>query len=289
MKNSPKKGHGFIYKYTSPSGKSYIGQTVKTIEERARKGKGYMNCTLFWKAIQKYGFDKFDITVIGEFPVDHLNDLEVKYIEVYKTIAPHGYNILAGGNIVNNRKKVYQYDPETGLLLHRYSSVKEASSAIGVSVQTLSNCLNGSHPKSKGFFWSFIELKKYPIIEVTSNHSKTVFMYDLDGVLVNTFPSIGRAADFVNGERVNIRKACRNEIQTAYGYKWESAEVLHEKKYSNQARPIRQLDILTGDIIQTYPSISSAAKAFEKNGTSLFRRALNNPKYTAYGYKWEYV
>ena len=33
---------GVIYKYTSPSGKSYIGQTVKSLQQRAKyTGKGY--------------------------------------------------------------------------------------------------------------------------------------------------------------------------------------------------------------------------------------------------------
>ena len=33
----PKKGYGYIYKYTSPSGKSYIGQTIHSLQERAGK------------------------------------------------------------------------------------------------------------------------------------------------------------------------------------------------------------------------------------------------------------
>mgnify|MGYP003571263887 CR=1 FL=1 len=49
----PKKGYGFIYKYTSPSGKSYIGQTIYSLKERAKtsNGAGYSNCIIFFRAI----------------------------------------------------------------------------------------------------------------------------------------------------------------------------------------------------------------------------------------------
>ena len=44
----PKDGYGFIYKYTSPSGKSYIGQTVRSLKERAKcDGVGYNCCPIF--------------------------------------------------------------------------------------------------------------------------------------------------------------------------------------------------------------------------------------------------
>jgi hypothetical protein len=54
----PKENYGFIYKYTSPYGKSYIGQTTRSLKERAKtaNGIGYSCCTYFFNAIQKYGF-----------------------------------------------------------------------------------------------------------------------------------------------------------------------------------------------------------------------------------------
>ena len=56
----PHNGYGFVYKYTSPSGKIYIGKTKTTLKERAKNnGNGYLNCTIFFRAIQKYGFEKF--------------------------------------------------------------------------------------------------------------------------------------------------------------------------------------------------------------------------------------
>lgn len=57
---------GTIYKYTSPSGKVYIGQTVNSQEQRAKKGEGYKGCPAFYRAIQKYGFENFLYEVLEE-------------------------------------------------------------------------------------------------------------------------------------------------------------------------------------------------------------------------------
>ena len=41
----PRNGYGFVYKYTSPSGKIYIGKTKTTLKERAKNNaKGYKGC-----------------------------------------------------------------------------------------------------------------------------------------------------------------------------------------------------------------------------------------------------
>ena len=60
----PKQGHGSIYRYISPSNKNYIGQTTKSLKERAKNnGNGYKNCSVFYNAILKYGFKNFKIEI----------------------------------------------------------------------------------------------------------------------------------------------------------------------------------------------------------------------------------
>lgn len=96
---------GIIYKYTSPSGKSYIGQTTKTLAARAGKnGEGYVRCSAFYKAITKYGFEEMKVQILENFEeedldmlIDKLNTAETYYIEFFDTIVPNGYNIRSGG------------------------------------------------------------------------------------------------------------------------------------------------------------------------------------------------
>lgn len=288
MSDKPKKGMGYIYKYTSPSGKSYVGQTVQSLENRAgHNGKNYLGCKYFYAAIKKYGWENFTVEILGQFPIEQLNYQERRFMEIFNTLVPNGYNIQSSErNYHTGRKIVYQYNKD-GQLLRSYNGPKEAAEEIGVTIQSMSSCLNGGIKTCGGFYWSYQALEKYPVKEILSNKEKEVSMYDLNGNFIRTFKSIGEAANFVKGERSPIRKCCRNELKTAYGYKWYCPEVFQEKKYSNnKPTAIEQLDINSLQVIQTFPSISAAARALNKSGTSLIRRALENQAYSAYGYKW---
>ena len=55
-----------IYKYVNNQNpKCYIGQTGKTIEERAGKNmEGYKGCPAFYKAIKKYGHNNFTVEIL---------------------------------------------------------------------------------------------------------------------------------------------------------------------------------------------------------------------------------
>ena len=57
-----------IYKYTNKiNGKVYIGRTCQTLAKRAgAKGCNYKRCTYFWRAIQKYGWENFEVEILEE-------------------------------------------------------------------------------------------------------------------------------------------------------------------------------------------------------------------------------
>lgn len=102
---------GYIYKYTYPNGKVYIGQTATSVEKRwqehvsnSRKLHSKMVCDA---AIKKYGKENIKIEVLEEVEVDDkkptllvekLNELERKYISEYDSAnIAKGYNMLLGG------------------------------------------------------------------------------------------------------------------------------------------------------------------------------------------------
>lgn len=87
-----------IYKHTSPTGKSYIGQTSnynrRTSEHKRLLGK----CPLFEAAIKKHGFDNFRTEILAEnLTLDEANKLEEFYIQQFNTLTPNGYNLTTGG------------------------------------------------------------------------------------------------------------------------------------------------------------------------------------------------
>lgn len=78
--------------------KVYIGQTCQPPERRWKKGQGYKNCTHFYYAIQKYGWDNFEHIIIKQqLTLEQANKLEKALIKKYDAIN-NGYNIRVGGH-----------------------------------------------------------------------------------------------------------------------------------------------------------------------------------------------
>ena len=81
--------------------KKYIGQTSQTLSQRAGKnGEKYKNCTYFYRAILKYGWDNFKSSILEEnLTFDEANEKEQYYIDLYNTQNEDcGYNLKNGGS-----------------------------------------------------------------------------------------------------------------------------------------------------------------------------------------------
>ena len=102
------KNKGVIYKLTSPSNKTYIGQTIN-LKGRFNKYKNKVVDSIgkyLKSAIEKYGFENFKIEILTSIDLNKdikdsksiLNKLEIEFIEKYDCLAPKGYNLTGGGN-----------------------------------------------------------------------------------------------------------------------------------------------------------------------------------------------
>ena len=81
------------------NGKIYIGQTSQEPRKRWDNGRGYIDCSRFYNAILKYGWDNFEhIILYQNLSQEEANILEEKLIKQYNTQNDNfGYNIKAGG------------------------------------------------------------------------------------------------------------------------------------------------------------------------------------------------
>lgn len=109
---------------TSPSGKSYIGQTIRTFNERWSKHKTTAlstepSCRALAEAIKKYGEENFTKTILLTCNDDDLDKNEIEMIAKYNTLSPNGYNLREGGittkyseeskkKMSETQKKLYQ-------------------------------------------------------------------------------------------------------------------------------------------------------------------------------------
>lgn len=90
-------GQFVIYMHTSPSGKSYIGQT-RSLSKRNSGHRTQAGCRLFAKAIKKYGWENFEHAILAEgLTLEEANTLEERLIAERGTRTPGGYNIKLGG------------------------------------------------------------------------------------------------------------------------------------------------------------------------------------------------
>lgn len=116
MKNKEGEINGIIYGVrNTANGKWYVGQTIRGIEKRRQehlKAARNNNChtyrCVFHDAIQKYGEDSFEWTVLKSdiHTYDELNEAEKYWIrEKNARVKDGGYNMNAGGNGTADHRK----------------------------------------------------------------------------------------------------------------------------------------------------------------------------------------
>ena len=129
-----------VYKYTNKvNGKVYIGRTCQSLEKRAGgRGQGYKRCTLFWRAIQKYGWENFKGEILEEgLSAKEVIVREAFYIEQYdSTNDSKGYNILEQDYVtcseemrgkISSSLKGHKPSPETIEKLRKANTGRKAS------------------------------------------------------------------------------------------------------------------------------------------------------------------
>ena len=206
-----------IYKYTSPSGKHYIGQTCKStqVQRAGFGGSGYRYCTAFWRAIQKYGWDNFQYEVLEQVPTaEEANEREHYYITLYQSNNPlYGYNIQSGGCQTGN----YEYQSRLVKIKELWESGKtvgEIAELFGLAKATASYELTQAG----------IDGKERIRRSAGQYLTKTVYQYSLDFELIGMYHSTAEA------ERAtgiyNIRRSCASNEKVekpkykSGGYYW---------------------------------------------------------------------
>ena len=176
-----------VYKHTTPSGKSYIGITTKSIRERIYGG--YKHNLFMRRAIEKYGWENITTEILADSATpEEASLLEAYYIESLET-KDHtkGYNIEDGGvkrssYSEETRKKISEAakkrhrpcTPETREKLiakakgkpvrnidtgEEYASAREATRVTGINNRKISAVCHGRKKHAGGYRWEFIDGK----------------------------------------------------------------------------------------------------------------------------------
>lgn len=202
-----------IYKYTSPSNKNYIGQTIYSLEQR--RGShccNYIDSPLFYNALQKYGIENFKIEILKQCKTKkEANYWENYFILLFRSyIKEYGYNLTLGGdgNTKYNHEAIVK-DYLSGMsktnILNKY----------GCSSATYGRILkeNGIDGKER--------IKR----SAGQYNVMAVLQYDLQNNLIAEFKSLSEAERKTGVYSQNIGRVCKGIRKTAGGFIW---------KYKNQ-------------------------------------------------------
>lgn len=211
-----------IYKITNlVNGKSYIGKTSKTLDQRFTEHKieafrSRAEKRPLYSAMRKYGIENFKIELIEDNLSDDLiNEREIYWIEFYKTYH-NGYNATIGGD----GKSFYNHD----FLLQEFlkgKSVTEIAREIGCTHKTVSEIVKAAGlkvknntPKQKGNKVVQIDLITREILNTfDSQRDAAQFMMD------NGFSS----AKKVTTVATNIGRVLKGERKSCCGFFWKFA------------------------------------------------------------------
>lgn len=132
-----------VYVHHLPNNKVYVGITQKNVFARwGKDGNGYSNQQLFWRAIQKYGWDNIKHEIVAEnLSKEEACQMEIDLIAKYKSNNPdYGYNISFGGDVV-----------QFGLTRtdEQRKHISEGHKGIALTDSQIDN-LNEIHEKLKG-------------------------------------------------------------------------------------------------------------------------------------------
>jgi len=203
-----------IYKWTSPSGKYYIGQAVNL----KRRYNDFLNFKRTYtsegsaidNARKKYKDAKFWIyEVLEKAERERLNELEIKYIAEYNSNNSRiGYNSTIGGD--GTKGKAWGSEKQKQALKNRrnYKGSNNPNFGNHLSEEAkmkISKANTGRHQTD----------------EQNAKKSKPILQFTLDDKFIKEWKSITEAAHAYGCDKSLIMRVCQGKTKTAKGYHWK--------------------------------------------------------------------
>lgn len=203
---------GIIYKYTSPNGKVYIGQTINE-RKRFNQHKVATDHTHFHNAIRRYGIDSFKYEVVFRTELEDaeqmkaiLNSMERFFIKKYNSTNPRfGYNMTEGG--------------DAGCVgVHHWAYGKHRDQKTR---NKISQSLKGATPWNKGVPITEDQRKKNS--EAAKKKSVSVYKYETDEYL-GTYKSLTEAGKVFGVAKANVSAVAKGKYKQCNGYVFRYTE-----------------------------------------------------------------
>ena len=272
---------GHIYMLTSPSGKIYIGQTIRPIHKRLEEHESGRNvgCRAIYNAIQYHGWENFEKDWY-ECSDEDLNKHEELMIEVLGTLAPGGYNLKEGGANGKHSEESKQKMSESqrgenngmyGKIHGDKTRQKIGDSQSGkIHTDETKQKMSESKTGEKNHMWG-----KTPSEET---------------IRKNREAHIGKTHTEVTRQKMRESKTGEKNIMHGKSHTEEAIQKMSEMKMGDKnscSKRVYQY-YLDGKYIQSFGSCGEAGLNLEKD-SSLISKCARGERKTAYGFKWLYV
>lgn len=199
----------YIYMHKNKlNNKMYIGCTYQNPPElRFKYPSNYKHCRLFYEAIQEYGWDNFEHTIIEEglYTLEYAYEREDYWINYYDTRNPEkGYNVNAGG----------------------YKDV--SPNMLPKAIEWMSNhpefCearINDMHKWQKEHPEEMLEIRRNNVKYAINARKRPVVNLDTEII----YESASEASRKVEGTtQSKITMCCKGDRKTCGGYHWRYAD-----------------------------------------------------------------
>ena len=261
---------GYIYILSSPIGKSYIGQTFRTIEERLKEhetGKS-SGCVAIYNAIKKYGWENLEKDWY-ECPDEDLNKHEELMVEVLGTLSPDGYNLKEGGanGKPSEETKQKMSEAHLGEKNHNYGKTMSEEQK-----QKISEAQFGERSHMYGKTGE----KNYFFGKIHTEETKQKM----------SEAKLGEKNHFWG--KTHTEETKKNIGESLSGEKNPNFGKTGEKNHNSKR--VYQYDI-DGNLLRSFGSTEEAQRYLNKPDGTCIRKCTRGVKgrKTAYGFKWSYT
>ena len=303
---------GFIYKIINDvNDKVYIGQTITTIKERwwqhKYSVKKHSPNDFLHNAMEKYGFEKFNIEIIENVYKNTKKDLKIIldekekfYINKFNSNDRNfGYNITPGGQSGERglKRNIKQYSLD-GIFIetHKFISTIEK---IADTMHVIHDCCNGKIKYAYGYIWRYEDdaVDKYSLPTerekksaiIRANFDCKIIKYDFYGNKKFTYKDIDDAAIKENVSRRDIINCCNGRIVyiNNHIFRFENDDFDKYQIFRKNNKITLQY-ALNGNLLYVY---NNATEASAITGISIgsICNVCNGRNKTAGGYIWRYV
>ena len=214
---------GYIYCITNTvNNKKYVGKTLHTVEKRFAEHKSDSKRRILerrplYKAMNKYGVDKFSILTLEEVDDNDLLEEREKYwIEKLNTYGRFGYNATRGGD---GKQRYNQRDWDEVIRLTKLGYNREniiKLTGCGINFITRVQKINHlSFHKTGARLIGRFSLDGTQLLDSYVGSLDAIKFLRESGIFNNTHHAKNKSI------RYSILRCCTGKLKSAYGFVWK--------------------------------------------------------------------